>query len=98
GKPFMDEPVNPTVKVDRLVEAEVVPPDGDDDDDSDDKPEPPTQVTPPKPPQPVEDVQLKKAFEIIRQAPAKGVPAKRAAAIMRPPESLEEPAEPRITT
>src|SRR5262245_8110338 len=68
GKAFMDEQVNPTVKVDRPVEAEVILPEGDDDDDSEEKPDQPqTQVTPPKPAQPVEDVQLKKAIELIKQ-------------------------------
>ena len=85
GKPFMDEPVNPTVKVDRPVEAEVILPDGDDDDDSEDKPEqaqPP--VTPPKPPQPVEDVQLKKALELIKQTPLKAQAAQKRAAMKAP--------------
>jgi len=68
GKSFMEEPVNPTVKVDRPVEAEVVLPDGDDDDDADaDKPDQP-QVVPPKPLQPADDVQLKKAVEVVKQA------------------------------
>ena len=84
GKPFMEEPINPTVKVDRPVEAEVILPDGDDDDDTDaEKPEP--QVTqPPKPTPPVEDVQLKKAFELVRQAPAKAQAGKRAANLKSP--------------
>lgn len=84
GKPFMEEPINPTVKVDRPVEAEVILPDGDDDDDSDaEKPEP--QVTqPPKPAPPVEDVQLKKAFELVRQVTAKAQAAKRAANLKAP--------------
>ena len=79
GKPFMEEPINPTVKVDRPVEAEVILPDGDDDDDTEaEKPE--TQATqPPKPAPPVEDVQLKKAVEILRQTTAKAQAAKRAA-------------------
>ncbi|HYV06677.1 MAG TPA: S41 family peptidase [Blastocatellia bacterium] len=79
GKPFMEEPINPTVKVDRPVEAETILPDGDDDDDAEaEKPE--TQVTqPPKPAPPVEDVQLKKAVEILRQTTAKAQAAKRAA-------------------
>jgi carboxyl-terminal processing protease len=84
GKPFMEEPINPTVKVDRPVEAEVILPDGDDDDDSDaEKPEP--QVTqPPKPAPPVEDVQLKKALEIVRQVTAKAQAARRAASVRSP--------------
>jgi carboxyl-terminal processing protease len=67
GKAFMDEPINPTVKVERLAEAEVILPDTDEDTDED-KPEPQAQPVPPKPAPPVEDVQLKKAIEIIRQA------------------------------
>jgi carboxyl-terminal processing protease len=73
GKPFMEEPVTPTVKVDRPVEAEVIVPDSDDDDDRpEDKPEqpaaPPKQEPAAAPP--VEDVQLKKAIEILKQTPA----------------------------
>ena len=46
GKSFMEEPINPTVKVDRPVEAEVILPDGEEDDDGDvEKPD--QQVTPP---------------------------------------------------
>jgi hypothetical protein len=72
------------VKVDRPVEAEVILPDGDDDDDTDaEKPE--QQVTPPaKPAPPVEDVQLKKAFEIVRQVAAKAQAAKRASNLKTP--------------
>jgi carboxyl-terminal processing protease len=72
GKPFMDEPVTPTVKVDRPVETEVIVPDSEDDDDrAEDKPDyqqavPPKQETAPPP----EDVQLKKAIEILKQTPA----------------------------
>jgi carboxyl-terminal processing protease len=65
GKPFMDEPVTPTVKVDRLAEPEVVLPDGEEEE----TPEQQSQTqTPPKPETPVEDVQLKKAVEILKQA------------------------------
>src|SRR5215470_11882452 len=40
GKAFMDEPVNPTVKVERPVEADVVVPDNEEDDDhAEEKPE-----------------------------------------------------------
>ena len=65
--------VNNTVKVDRPVEAEVIVPDSDDDDDRpEDKPEqpaaPPKQEPAAAPP--VEDVQLKKAIEILKQTPA----------------------------
>ena len=84
GKAFMEEPVTPTVKVDRPVEAEVILPDGDDDDDAEDKPEQQPQVTPPKPAQPVEDVQLKKALEIIKQTPVKAQAATKRAAMKAP--------------
>ncbi|HXG91885.1 MAG TPA: S41 family peptidase [Blastocatellia bacterium] len=68
GKAFMEESVNPTVKVERPAEAEAVLPDTDEDEDED-KPEQQAQpAVPPKPAQPVEDVQLKKALEIVRQA------------------------------
>ncbi|MFY9574686.1 MAG: S41 family peptidase, partial [Blastocatellia bacterium] len=98
GKAFMEEPVNPTVKVDRPVEAEVILPDGDDDDDSEDKPEQQqTQVTPPKPAPPVEDVQLKKAFEIIKQTPLKAQAAQKRAA-SKAPISGSFSREVRITT
>jgi carboxyl-terminal processing protease len=83
GKSFMDDPINPTEKVDRPLEAEVVLPDGDDDDDTDaDKPETQAQVTPPKPSTPVEDVQLKKAIERVKQAAL--TPAQKKVAIFRP--------------
>jgi carboxyl-terminal processing protease len=84
GKAFMEEPVTPTVKVDRPVEAEVILPDGDDDDDSEDKPDQQPQVTPPKPAPPVEDVQLKKAFELIKQTPLKAQAAQKRAAMKAP--------------
>ena len=72
GKPFMEEPVQPTVKVERAVETEVVPPAGDDDEEPvEDKPEQP-QVTPPKVEPPAEDIQLKKALEILKQTSARG--------------------------
>ena len=83
GKAFMEEPITPTVKVDRPVEAEVILPDGDDDD-TEDKPEQQLQVTPPKPAPPVEDVQLKKALEIIKQTPVKAQPATKRAAMKVP--------------
>ena len=81
GKAFMEEPVNPTVKVDRPVEAEVILPDGDDDEDTEEKPDQQPQVTPPKPTPPVEDVQLKKAFEIIKQTPVKAQAAPKRASM-----------------
>jgi carboxyl-terminal processing protease len=85
GKAFMEEPVNPTVKVDRPVEAEVILPEGDDDDDTEDKTDQQQpQVTPPKPAQPVEDVQLKKALELIKQTPVKAQAAQKRAAMKAP--------------
>lgn len=85
GKAFMDEPVNPTVKVDRPVEAEVILPEGDDDDTSEDKPDQQQpQATPAKPAPPVDDVQLKKAFELIKQTPVKGQAVQKRAAVKVP--------------
>jgi len=84
GKAFMEEPVNPTVKVDRPIEAETILPDGDDDEDSEDKPDQQPQVIPQKPAQPVEDVQLKKAFELIKQTPVKAQAAQKRAAMKAP--------------
>lgn len=99
GKAFMEEPINPTVKVDRPVEAEVILPDGDDDDDSEDKPDQQQpQVTPPKPAPPVEDVQLKKAFEIIKQAPVKAQAAQKRASNMKSPVSDGTVRESRLST
>jgi carboxyl-terminal processing protease len=97
GKAFMEEPINPTVKVDRPVEAEVILPDGDDDDDSEEKPDQP-QVTPPKPAPPAEDVQLKKAVEIIKQTPVKAQAAQKRAANMKLPVSDRSFRESRIST
>ncbi len=79
GKPFIDEAIVPTVKVERPAEPDVAPSDGDDDDT-----EEPPQASHPKvesqPPQPAEDIQLKKAIEILKQTPAKAsAPQKRAA-------------------
>jgi carboxyl-terminal processing protease len=98
GKAFMEEPVTPTVKVDRPVEAEVILPDGDDDDDSEDKPEPQPQVTPPKPVPPVEDVQLKKAFELIKQTPVKAQAAAQKRAALKAPIPGGAAHEARIST
>ena len=80
GKAFMEEGITPTVKVDRLAETETILPDTDDDDDADKPEQQQPQAAPVKPPAPVEDVQLKKAFEIIKQAPAKGAAAQKRAA------------------
>jgi carboxyl-terminal processing protease len=81
GKPFMEEPITPSVKVDRPAETETVLPDGDDDDDDADKPET-TPVTPPKPTPPAEDLQLKKAIEVVKQANVGQV--KRVASVRHP--------------
>jgi carboxyl-terminal processing protease len=81
GKPFMDEPVNPTTKVDRLAEPEVVLPDGDDDDDAAEQQQPQTA---PKPEAPVEDVQLKKAVEILKQSAAKATAGQKTASVKTP--------------
>jgi carboxyl-terminal processing protease len=97
GKAFMEEPVNPTMKVDRPVEAEVILPAGDDDDDSEEKPDQP-QVTPPKPAPPVEDVQLKKAFEIIKQTPLKAQAAQKRAALKAAPIPANAAHEVRLAT
>lgn len=86
GKPFMEEPVNPTIKVERPTETEVVLPDGDDDDAEDRADQP--QATLPKPEQPAEDVQLKKAVEVVKQATARSQGAtRRTAANIKPPVS-----------
>ncbi|MEK6320638.1 MAG: S41 family peptidase [Acidobacteriota bacterium] len=99
GKAFMEEPVTPTVKVDRPVEAEVILPAGDDDDDSEEKPDQQQpQVTPPKPAQPVEDVQLKKAFEIIKQTPLKAQAAQKRAVLKAAPIPAGAAHDVRITT
>jgi carboxyl-terminal processing protease len=81
GKPFMDEPVNPTTKVERLAEPEVVLPDGDDDDDATEQQPPQTA---PKPEAPVEDVQLKKAVEILKQTAAKAHAGQKTASVKAP--------------
>ena len=83
GKAFMEEPITPTVKVDRPVEAEVILPDGEDDAEAEEKPDQ-QPVTPPKPAQPVEDVQLKKAFEIIKQTQVKAQAAPKRALLKAP--------------
>jgi carboxyl-terminal processing protease len=99
GKAFMEEPINPTVKVDRPVEAEVILPEGDDDDDSEEKPDQQQpQVTPPKPAPLVEDVQLKKAFEIIKQTPVKAQAAQKRAANTKAPVSDGAVREYRLST
>lgn len=98
GKAFMEEPINPTVKVDRPVETEVILPEGDDDDDTEDKTDQAQPQTPPKPAPPVEDVQLKKAFEIIKQTPLKAAAATQKRAAMRAPIRDVAIREDRVTT
>jgi carboxyl-terminal processing protease len=97
GKAFMEEPINPTVKVDRPVETEVILPEGDEEEDAEDKPDQ-QQATPPKPPAPVEDVQLKKAFELIKQTPAKAQAATQKHAAMKAPIPMGPTGEVRVTT
>jgi carboxyl-terminal processing protease len=103
GKPFMEEPVSPTVKVDRPAETEVILPDGDDDDDGEDKPDQqpaPQAAQPPKPAPPVEDVQLKKAIEIVKAARAAAQPVQKraAAAGFKRPVSASDIYEPGLST
>jgi carboxyl-terminal processing protease len=82
GKPFMEEGVKPTIKVERLAEPEVALPDGDDDDDDTTAQQPPQPQTQPKPEAPVEDVQLKKALEELKKAPGKAQAAQKRAAVI----------------
>ncbi|HEU4386456.1 MAG TPA: S41 family peptidase [Blastocatellia bacterium] len=81
GKAFVEEGVAPTVKVERPVEAEALLPDTDEDDQDEEKPEQTPTVQPKSdvPATPAEDVQLKKALEILRQTATKAQAAKRAA-------------------
>ncbi|HSB10068.1 MAG TPA: S41 family peptidase [Blastocatellia bacterium] len=95
GKAFMEEPINPTVKVDRPVETETILPEGDDDD-TEDKTDQQQFQAPPKPAPPVEDVQLKKAFEIIKQTPVKAQAAPKRAAVKALRDSIFR--EERVTT
>jgi carboxyl-terminal processing protease len=81
GKPFMEEPINPTVKVDRPLEADLLLPDTSDDDENVDE-APPTPVEPPPPA--VEDIQLKKAVELLKNSAAKGASANKRAALRKP--------------
>jgi carboxyl-terminal processing protease len=88
GKPFMEEPTVPTVKVDRPAETEVVLPEGDDDDGATEERPEQTPAATPKPEPPVEDVQLKKAIEVVKQATARtGAATKRTAALLKAPVS-----------
>ncbi|HLG14106.1 MAG TPA: S41 family peptidase [Blastocatellia bacterium] len=85
GKPFMDEPISPTVKVERPVVAEVVIPGGDDDQDAEEKPEQPQAVTPKPLEPPVDDVMFKKALEVLKQASAKTQSVGKRATVWRVP-------------
>jgi carboxyl-terminal processing protease len=86
GKPFIEESVTPTV-VERPAEAEVVLPSGDDEEEpGEDKPD--VQAVPPKPEPPAEDVQLKKALEVLKQATAKSQATPKRAAIKLRPRSI----------
>jgi carboxyl-terminal processing protease len=77
GKPFMEEPVQPTEKVDRPAEEEVVLPADDEEENAEPQQQ---QAAPPKPDAPVEDVQLKKAVEILKRSSTKAnAPQKQAA-------------------
>ncbi len=99
GKAFMEEggAVTPTTKVERLAEPEIVAPDGDEDDDAQQNQQQQPQVQPPpKPETPLEDVQLKKAIELLKKAPeGKAQPAaKRAAAkASAAPRTIAEPVD-----
>ena len=78
GKPFLEEPVLPSIKVDRIAEAEVILPDEDEDEEVDNQtPAPSTKPTEP----PAEDVQLKKAIEVIKQSTAKAQSAQKRASL-----------------
>lgn len=99
GKPFMDEAVNPTVKVERLAEAEVILPDGNDDEEAPEEKVEPAQPNPVKTPEPpVEDVQLKKAFEILKQATAKGQAVQKRASVLKMPVPVGAVNEMRLDT
>jgi carboxyl-terminal processing protease len=88
GKPFMEEPVQPTEKVDRPAEAEpVLPADDEDEEEGTERTEPPP--APPKPEVPAEDLQLKKAIEVLKRTTARAqVVQKRAAVDFKNPKSL----------
>jgi len=73
GKPFMDGGVTPTVEVKPGDAAELVPPDAVQEEDEDDPQKQQKQVAPS---QPAEDIQLKRAVEILNTGKA---PARRAA-------------------
>lgn len=70
GKPFMEEGVTPSVEVKQQT-AEVVVPEGDDDEaDDEDQPNNATEQKPAPKAQPSEDLQLKKALEVLRSGAA----------------------------
>jgi carboxyl-terminal processing protease len=91
GKPFIEEPVNPTIKVERPIDSETLLPDTDEEDQEDTEPQAPQPKpeTPPAPP--AEDVQLKKALDVLRQAAikAQAVPRRATARQQRNSASLE---------
>src|SRR5262249_10539406 len=84
GKPFIEESVTPTVKVERPVSTEAVAPESDDDaEPNDDKPETaPTPAKPePTPAAPAEATMLKKSIQLLKQAPSKAPAAQKRAAV-----------------
>ena len=86
GKPLLDDGVEPTVKVDQpIVQTDAIAPDGDDDDTPDDTT---PQATPPKPEPtpaaPVEDLQLKKAIELLKGSKAAAATQKHASLLTLP--------------
>lgn len=82
GKPFMDEPVNPTIKEERPADSDILVPDTDDDqEEPEERPEQQPQMAPPQPP--AEDVQLKKAIEVLKQSAVKGSAAQKRASVKR---------------
>ncbi len=91
GKPFMDTDgsVTPTEKVDRPTESQVVLP-ADDEDEADDQEATPAQPAQPKPEPALEDVQLKKAIEKVKQVPVKAGAAQKKVAALKAP-SLGSP-------
>lgn len=68
GKPFIEEGVVPTVEVKRAVPEIVVPEDQDEDEDAPESPDERSAPKAPAKPAPAEDVQLKKALEILKGA------------------------------
>src|SRR5262249_56276342 len=71
GKPFMDEGVEPTVKVERPVDTDIVVPDNEDDETPDDTEpaQPPHPKVEPTPSHPLTDIHLTTPIELLNQAP-----------------------------